>query len=233
MPHLPPAHRDYLRLLAALILSSGLSISLLALRIVYAGVEAGQILWLFLAWNLLLAWIPMIMALAAWASGRGRRHPGLVTLGLLATWLLFLPNAPYLLTDLIHLGSRPPVPVWFDALMLFSFAWNGLMLGFVSLWIVQNLVAGWYGNVAAWLVAAASLAAASFGIYLGRFQRWNSWDVLTQPHALAADILDRVLNPLAHAHTVAISLLFFGLLTVAYLTMVLLAGVRGRHEIRP
>jgi uncharacterized membrane protein len=229
MPHQPSAHRDYTRVLAALCLSSGLSMTLLVLRVVYAD----ALLWLFLAWNLVLAWIPILVALAAWATGRGRRHPGVVTVGLLATWLLFLPNAPYILTDLIHLGSRPPVPVWFDALMLFSFAWNGLMLGFVSLWIVQNLVAGWYGTMVAWLVAAASLAAASFGIYLGRFQRWNSWDVLTQPHALAADILDRVLNPLAHMHTVAISLLFFGLLTVAYLTMVLLAGVRGQHEIRP
>jgi uncharacterized membrane protein len=228
MLQLPSVYRGQTRLIAALCLSSALSIALLAARALYTG----YLSWEFLAWNLCLAWIPMVMALGAWASGRDRRHPGLVTAGLLAAWLLFFPNAPYILTDLIHLAPRAPVPVWFDALMIFSFAWNGLMLGFVSLWIVQNLVRGWYGDIVAWLAAAVSLAAASFGIYLGRFQRWNSWDVLTQPHALATDVLERVLNPLAHPQTVAISLLFFGLLTVAYLTTVLLAGSRWRQEMQ-
>ena len=76
-----------------------------------------------------------------------------------------------------------------------------------------------------------TLAAGSFGIYLGRFLRWNSWDVITQPAELAADILDRVLNPLSHPRTMAVSILIFGFLSIAYITTTLLVGSRWRHEI--
>ena len=205
------------RLLAILAVSSALSMSLWLARAWYTDSRT----FFFLNWNLFLAWIPLGLALLLWRVQRRALHRWLMSPAIWAAWLLFFPNAPYILSDLMHLGARPPAPLWFDAVMLFSFAWNGLLLGFLSLWLVQQAVAGWFGRAAGWLMAASALAAAGFGIYLGRFLRWNSWDLLVDPRGLAGDILGRVANPLAHPQTLAVTLLFGAFLLVAYLTVTL------------
>jgi uncharacterized membrane protein len=131
-------------------------------------------------------------------------------------------------SDLMHISPRDNVPLWYDAMMIFSFAWNGLMLGFVSLWIVQQLTARWFGRMASWLLVATTLAATGFGIYLGRFQRWNSWDVLVDPLGMARQVLVYALNPFDHPRTLGVTLLFGAFLTVAYLTVTLLPAALGK-----
>jgi len=116
-------------------------------------------------------------------------------------------------------------------MVIFSFAWNGLILGFTSLWMVQQQVQRSYGVVAGWLLAAGVLALSGFGIYLGRFLRWNSWDLLASPHALAADVLERFLNPLAYPQTLAVTILYSSFLLVAYMTVVLLTDAGGNLRI--
>ena len=119
------------------------------------------------------SWIPPTLAWMLWLAVDKLQRP-LVGLALLPVWFLFFPNAPYIITDLIHLRVRDAVPIWYDAALLFSFAWNGLILGFVSLWVVQSLVTHRWGATAGWLLALGTLIAGGFGIYLGRFLRWNS-----------------------------------------------------------
>lgn len=148
----------------------------------------------FLIWNLILAWVPLFFA---WLASRWR-HYRLLLLSHAGLWLLFLPNAPYLLTDLIHLGRWRAIPLWYDLLMLLVFAATGLLLGFFSLNIMQDLVVELFGLVAGRLFAVASLALCSFGVYLGRFLRWNSWDLLAHPYQLWSDILALVSDPLRH-----------------------------------
>ena len=210
---IPPTRR----LLAILVVSSALSISLWLARFWYTDSRT----FFFLNWNLLLAWIPLGLALLLWRVQGQSPSRHWLSLLLCAAWLLFFPNAPYILSDLIHLDARPPAPLWFDAVMLFSFAWNGLLLGFLSLWLVQQTVAGWFGRATGWLMAATALAAAGFGIYLGRFLRWNSWDLLVDPRGVAGDVVGRITNPLAHPQTLAVTLLFGTFLLVAYLTVTL------------
>lgn len=215
-----------LPLLAALCLSSGLSVLFWLFRAYYSH----SLLFIFLNWNLVLAWIPLLCAVGAWRLAPRRSSMAPAILLLLGLWLLFLPNSPYILTDLLHLAQRQNVPLWYDLLLILSFGWNGLILGFTSLWIVQGLVQEWAGRVAGWSVALFSLSLSAFGVYLGRFLRWNSWDVLTEPGALARDILARILNPLEHRQTLAVTLLLGAFLTVAYLTVVLLGRANWKFN---
>ena len=217
-----PLLQPRLLLFLVLALSSALSVTLSILRIWYSGSRS----YIFLNWNLMLAWIPLALALMLWHLDR---KPGyrrrLLMLLIFCSWFLFFPNSPYIVSDLMHIAPRHNVPVWYDTIMIFSFAWNGLILGFVSLWIVQQLAARWFGSVFGWLFAAVVLTATGFGIYLGRFLRWNSWDVLVDPFGMARQVLAYVLNPLDYPRTIAVTLLFGGFLTVAYLTVILLPTV--------
>ncbi len=167
----------------------------------------------FLTWNLFLAWMPVLFGLLA---VRWREH---WWLGAPATglWLLFFPNAPYLITDLMHLQWITGAPAWFDALMFFAFVLNGLMLGFVSLSWMQELVSGRWGAVWGWAFALCSMVAGSFGIYIGRFLRWNSWDLFVHPLSFAANLWDALRHPAGSWRMAMITLTLSALLWLAYL----------------
>lgn len=175
---------------------------------------AGHHNYAFLLWNLFLALIPLGVSLMLLRVERR-----MVALPLLAVWLLFFPNAPYILTDLIHLSphNHGHVPLWLDLVMLLSFALVALGVGFQSLHIVQRWLAGCFSPLASWLAVISSLGLSGFGVYLGRFLRWNSWDIVRDPAALWNDITTRVLHPLAHGHIWGFTLGFGTLLILAYL----------------
>lgn len=180
---------------AAVIVLSGLAIGLWALR--GRWVEGG---FAYLPYNLVLAWIPWLLGVAA---VRARSNAGF--LAVLPAWLLFLPNAPYLVTDLLHLRPRTPVPVWFDAFLFGAFAVAGSALGWTSLSMVRERGATIFGELRAELAAAVVSVLVGFGIYLGRFGRWNSWDLWRRPRALLEGAAESV-----SARAAAFSL-FFGL----------------------
>ncbi|HYO79046.1 MAG TPA: DUF1361 domain-containing protein [Thermoanaerobaculia bacterium] len=172
----------------------------------------------FLIWNLFLAAIPFGAALVVDALDRLRRFIALQWFGLIV-WLLFLPNAPYIVTDFIHLRQRPHIPLWYDVLLLISSAGTGLLLGYGSVMIVQRITARRYGRKTGWFVAIVSLLLSAFGIYLGRFLRWNSWEVLSDPRPLFVDIAERLMNPLDHPTTLAVTGLFGVALTLGYVAL--------------
>ena len=188
--------------------------ALLALR----AARAQNAMYFFLVWNLFLAAIPFAAA-EAFARVRWRVAAWLA----FVVWLLFLPNAPYIVTDFIHLRARPPVPLWFDVLLLISCAGTGLLLGYGSVMIVQRAVARRWGVRAAWAVAVIAILVAAFGIYLGRFVRFNSWEVFTDPMPLFADITHRLTNPLSHPRTFAVTILYGVAHLLGYLGLHVLA----------
>lgn len=211
--------RDTLGTLARLTLASAFPLALVMARSAYVGEVTGT----FLLWNLFLAWLPLLFAaVAIWTE---RRSLWLAILPA-AAWLAFLPNAPYLVTDLIHLAADDRVPVLFDTVMLFSFALYGLALGVVSLRWMQTLVMRRWGRWLGWGFVLGALSAAGFGIYLGRYVRWNSWDLVTQPELLLQDVLARLTSPLLYWHTWAMTALFAALLVFTYwlLTVMTHAG---------
>ncbi len=218
-PHLP------LPVLVVLAISTLAALAFVAVRWRYSGFP----FYLFLVWNLFLAWMPLA---AAWLV---LRLPGwLPRLAAGALWLLFLPNAPYILTDLLHLGRAPGAPLWFDLLLLLVYAFTGLLLGFVSLALLHSAVAGRFGPAAGWLFAIVSLALSSYGVYVGRFLRWNSWDLLVRPAAVLGDTARQLADP----RPWLFSLAFAGLLIASYalfafLPRLLATAERGRGEMHP
>jgi uncharacterized membrane protein len=219
------------RVVSLLGLTSIVGLTMLAFRLGYSGRRG----YVSLPWDLFLAWLPVLFALgvARLAARREAFLPHILVCAFF--WLLFFPNAPYLVTEFMHLHPthavhdgphilstltpHGPIPIWFDVLMLATFAWTGLMLGFVSLHLIHRTVARVAGSAIGWAGVVAGAALCAFGVSLGRFERWNSWDLFTHPRSLLVDVLDRAFNPLAHPRTSASTIGFAAFLLLGYLTL--------------
>jgi uncharacterized membrane protein len=184
----------------------------------------------YLVWNLTLAWIPLVLAVLL-VVAYSRRRPVVELLLVGAAWLVFLPNAPYVLTDFIHLGAEHRQ---FDAILLASFAFTSLALGFASLLLVQLVVTRAAGAAIGWFVALSSLLAASVGIYLGRILRLNSWDVVQRPGQLAEIVRGRLADPFGNRHLIGFVVILCVFQTLAYCGLygftALAASARGERR---
>lgn len=170
----------------------------------------------FLPYNLILAFIPLVVAgLLVDYSGHKHFSP-ILLMAAGFVWLIFFPNAPYMITDFIHLAPRGYIPVWFDAVLILSFAASGLLAGWYSLFLMQALVRHWFNKTMSWVFVTACLTLASFGVYLGRFLRWNSWDLFLDPVRLAGDISQRLSSPLPHTRLWIVTDLFLGFFLTSY-----------------
>jgi uncharacterized membrane protein len=211
-----PQIRQRLNLILILGASLALSVVLIAFRVFFTQ----QITFVFLLWNLFLAFIPFGLSTMLGLSAGRLKARVLLPVGLV--WLLFFPNAPYILTDLFHLERRVSIPYWYDLALILSCAWNGLMLAYASLIDMQTLVARRLGAGTGWAFATVALLLSSFGIYLGRYLRFNSWDIITNPLTLFFDIVSRLLHPFAHPSTWGVTLLYGVFLVLGYATVRLL-----------
>ena len=199
----------------AMTFASAVSVALVIARII----GTGKLRYGFLVVNLFLAWLPLVFAVLACESLRGAKRARWRFFGLSAAWLLFFPNAPYIFTDLIHLTRGYFTHFWVDMMLILSCAVTGLVLGFVSLYLMQSVVTRRYGRVAGWSFIAAVIGLSSFGIYLGRFLRFNSWDVVANPVKLYHGISSWAANPLANSTTFAFPALFATFLFIAYVML--------------
>ena len=197
--------------LIALFVTSAFGAALVAARIVWTG----KLTSLYLIWNLFLAWLPLLFALKACGQEPGKTRPWKLA-ACAAGWLLFFPNAPYIFTDLIHLTARHRATVWTDLVLIALFAVTGLVLGFLSLYLMQSLVVQRMGRAAGWLFVGVSAGLGSLGIYVGRFLRWNSWDPLVNPFDFARDVGGWLVQMLAHRHEALVPALFATFLFLAY-----------------
>ncbi len=213
--------------LLALLLASIISVGMLAARALYAR----ELKFSFLPGNLLLAWIPLVFAVAVYTL-RARRSKQWALLGICAlVWFMFFPNAPYLITDLVHLKTRPPIPRWYDLIVFMSFAWTGLFLGYLSLYLMQEVVRSWLGRGASWRFAILMLALGAVGVFVGRFWRWNSWELLTRPVGLTGDALRR-LGDMPTGEAAAFSSTFFAFSLMIYVTLYTMTHLHGHVELR-
>jgi uncharacterized membrane protein len=171
-----------------------------------------------LIWNLFLAWIPFILAYIAYALS-WKRILLYVAIPVFALfWLVFFPNAPYILTDLQYLNrAATEAPLWFDIILLVWFSWTGMLLGLVSLYLMHEIVHRYFGRWPGWLFVLLVSGLSSAGIYVGRFLRWNSWDILQNPSELAMDILGLAIDPSLRLFTFTI--LFAVFFLFVYLTL--------------
>jgi uncharacterized membrane protein len=205
-----------------LISASGISLFLNRLHIWLNGSNDYD----FLPFNLILAWIPLIAAGIASASRRNRISFYLLMPICTLIWFIFFPNAPYLLTDFQHLAfAYGNSPLWFDVILLIWFAWTGLLLGITSLYLMQRLVARSFNSTIGWIFAVGATSLSSIGIYIGRFLRWNSWDLLKDPWPIARDMYGIVRHPISNLPTYVFTILFTLLFLFIYLTIHLFSGV--------
>jgi uncharacterized membrane protein len=172
----------------------------------------------FLIWNLFLAWLPYIFSLAV--SGihqvRSRWWWALLIPGTL--WLVFLPNAFYIVTDFIHLTDHPSIPKWYDAGLLAITSWTGIFLAVVSLYTIQQIVKSYLGNLVSWGFSMIVIGLSGYGVYLGRFLRWNSWNLFFDPVEILSDSYYLFRNPMANKDIIGFIVMYTSLFLVTYLT---------------
>jgi uncharacterized membrane protein len=195
-----------------LLLSSALACAILVARVRLSH----SLTYAFLVWNLFLAWAPYYWSLATAAMARRRPAAWWRLLAPAALWLLFFPNAAYLVTDFVHLRPKGPIPLWFDIGLIAVFAWSGCFLAVASLRTIQALVAAYLGRIVSWLFVAAVVGLNGLGIYLGRFLRWNSWDLFLNPHGVLSDTLTIVAHPIENRQATGVICMFGALLFVCY-----------------
>jgi uncharacterized membrane protein len=195
-----------------------LLVSWCAVLLILRALRAGSPAFGFLVWNLFLAGLPALAALG-FARAAARHAHALVCAGWFALWLALLPNAPYLLTDFVHLAPRGGAPLWYDIALMLSFAGTGLLFGYASIADVQAVLTRRFGARTGWTVALGALALCGFGIYLGRFQRWNSWDLVASPIALFTNVAGHLADPGAHPRTLAFTLVWGAGLVLGYVAL--------------
>jgi uncharacterized membrane protein len=229
--------RAFLRLSLFCFIATAGCLLLLLFRIVLTG----SLFYSFLAWNLLLAWVPYILAVAiVWLEHRllsiRRLRAAIIVVGIL--WLLFYPNAPYILTDfayIFHFPFRrrivgglvgPTALLWYDIVLNASFSFLGHLLGLISLVFVHRTVSSVFSPLFGWAAVCASVLVGGYGIYLGRFVRLNSWNVFTRPLSTLSAVVRSILDMKALLFTLCFS--FFILLT--YLVVYAFHGLCVRRR---
>lgn len=194
-----------------LFLSVTFTIAILAFRFLYFGERQ----FAFYLWNFFLAVIPLLIS----RQLAHLKKLNITAIFLLIWWLLFLPNAPYIVTDIFHFSIRPPVPEWYDLLLVTSAAWNGLIIGIVSLLQVEEFLAKWLSVRVVKRIMVGSIISCAFGVYVGRFMRFNSWDILTRPAFLLRQVSLPFIYPTYFLRTWAFTILFSILLWLIYRTV--------------
>jgi uncharacterized membrane protein len=201
-----------------LMISCGFSCLLLCARIFITG----DLTYLFLVWNLFLAFIPF--AISEWLLtlerfAQRKRKLAIV----LFVWLLFIPNSFYILTDLFHLDKFDSAPKWFDLLLIFSFAWNGIVLGIVSIRRTEVIIESISGRRFSLFIIFIVMWLNAFGIYIGRYLRFNSWDIIAQPFSLFKEMFEVLFHPLRNKMEWGMIAVYAVFMTVLYITIKKLA----------
>jgi uncharacterized membrane protein len=197
-----------------LMVSCGFSCLLLCARIFITG----DMTYLFLVWNLFLAFIPF--AITQWLPGNSRFVKRKMKMGIvLFVWLLFIPNSFYILTDLFHLDKFDSAPKWFDLLLIFSFAWNGIVLGIVSIRRTEIILESITGRSFSLFIIFIVMWLKAFGIYIGRYLRFNSWDILTQPFSLFKEMFEVLFHPVRNKMEWGMIAIYAVFMTVLYITI--------------
>ena len=197
-----------------LCLSAAFSVLLLMARVLVTG----ELTYLFLPWNLFLAFIPLYITNKMQQDIRLLEKTWLFIV-LLLIWILFIPNSFYIITDLFHLTHIDSAPKWFDLLMIFSFAWNGLILGILSVRKMELFASLQFGKPVSHLFVFVVMWLSAFGIYIGRFLRFNSWDVLANPFSLMSEIGEMILQPLEHGIAWGMTVCYAAFMSLVYFTV--------------
>ena len=191
--------------------SVGFTLSLLFVRAIYTD----SLTYFFYPWNLFLAIVPVFLS-GLLSKQKTLNYKSIL---LLCLWLLFLPNAPYLVTDIFHFFERPPVPMWFDLMLVVSGAWNGVLLCMLSLFKVERFLKRVYRHRFINVFMFLLLVPCGYGIYIGRFLRYNSWDVFTDPLGIIKTSTHHLHHPFQSLNVWLFTFVFAAFLSIIYFTI--------------
>lgn len=180
---------------------------------------------LFLAGNLLLALIPLAIAYRLYSYEEKYPRRLFLILSMAILWLLFLPNAPYIITDFIHLRPELDIPMWFDVLLIFSFAMAGLLAGLISVYFVHQVFKKYISTSFSWMIIGLISCLTGYGIYLGRFLRWHSKDLFFNTKPLLIDVFTHLNNKTAIGMTAIFAFIIF----VSYLMLYALIRLENQQ----
>lgn len=211
----------------ALTFATIVGVTLVLARVVWAQ----NLKYALLVGNLVLAWIPLVLSLLAQRefAAAGWRHWRFLALA--AAWLFFLPNAPYIFTDVVHVFRGQFAHFWADLTLIFIFGLIGLVLGFLSLYLMHALARRAWGSARGWLFVLLVSGLSGYGIYLGRVLRFNSWDVLLRPFQLIQGVSLWAGNPLADSTTSTFPALYAMFLLLAYVMLYALTHLPQMHAL--
>lgn len=200
------------RFIASLLLLAGVPSGLLVIRMV----ASDSFRYGFMFWNLFLAVVPLM--LAWWLTHRVKSHGWRQwqQAVLAFVWVVFLPNSFYLITDLMHVRQNFEADLLFDITMMTGFVFAGAVFGYASVYLVRAALPKKITEIKVYTMAAVLFLAVSFAICLGRYTRWNTWDILLQPAGLLFDVSDKLINPGLHAQTYQTTATLFLVLFAAY-----------------
>lgn len=196
-----------------MLISCLFSILLVSFRIIYTG----RLMFSSLVWNLLLAFIPYFISKRLMKLLYNKRR-WVFLIGVFV-WLLFIPNSFYIITDLFHLDMNVGMPLWFDLALLLSFAWNGLLLGIVSVRHMEKLFESFYNNRFDLLFIFPVMLLNALGVYIGRYLRFNSWDIIANPFQLIQDIIYLFIHPVRYRFDWGMIFCYSMLMTLFYVTL--------------
>lgn len=188
-----------------------------------------SIYYLFLIWNLVLAIIPYLITIVILRS-KVIKNNAILLFVAVTLWLITFPNAPYIITDLLHIKGKSSMPGWFDLVLVLSYAWTALLLGIISLKNIEIILQTRFTNFVVSIMVFIFLALTSFGVYIGRYLRWNSWDIIRYPNQLIDDVLIRIMNPMEHLHTWFLTFVFGVFLNMVYWSVSYIK-VRGDNHV--
>lgn len=200
------------------------------IMIIFRIFTQGKITFAFLVWNLFLAWIPFIVSSMMEYISTTKKYgmkKCISMLGLGFIWLIFYPNAPYIVTDIIHLsnynyyapldhavGFSSSFIIWYDFILVMLFVFTGYILGHISLYTVHKMIERTYKKTIGWIFVFIVSILSGFAIYLGRFLRLNSWEIVSNP----SGILKRMFGSM-DIMTLKFTLLFGGFIFLVYMAM--------------
>lgn len=189
----------------------------------------------FLIWNLFLAWLPFVFSSVSYVLAHLKwKAAGWLAAASGLLWLLFFPNAAYIVTDLVHLtvrsgryvaGGEIHFRYWYDLIVVMMFVWTGLLLGFLSMYQIHELIWKTFGRIMSWIFVLVGCALGSYGILLGRVYRLNSWDVLTN-----RDMLIELMHESVSRTSLAFCMFFGVFLLSVYVAIYALIHQGRRRE---
>ena len=186
-----------------LLTAVSISVLLLAARIIITG----ELTYLFLLWNLFLAYVPYFISSVLIKKETGKTNI-FFTIIFLFLWLVFLPNAPYLITDMFHLRSTAESPLWFDLIMILFFGMAGMIFWLTSVFQIYEKYFRQFGKTVRSVYFSLIIILSSFGVYIGRYLRWNTWDLFLNGPALFRDVATRLLHPRGNSGLYGMTIVF-------------------------